>query len=349
MIVDTLYSDNLEIESMMDRITIDEDSRVRVAGTHNDDQSSPSDRLVESSPSSDRYRSTFIYVISNQVYADKNMFKIGKHTGSKKGLLRRYKTYLIDPILYILFPTGAQSQDESILLSRLSKYRIGTSEFVQLSLDQITSTIEGYFRSKYKRNPSVKFKYCKGLVCENVLLDLDEKTLQNEKCYFFPNFNFDRSDDCLDSVSIRWQNKEIFLIQIHYVHRFLEYLDYKESLIKEFMRCFFIQFDKQNSYLYLNSFVENGWTEFIQYTMEVLFSYNKCCKISRKDFLKKESFHERIIMIERDETPLEYVLTKAQQVECCLVIEDKNVYSIEDKEIDNSLLEHLIYYYLYIF
>jgi hypothetical protein len=336
MIVDTLYSDNLEIESMMDRITIDEDN-------------SPSDLLVESTPSSDRYRSTFIYVISNQVYSDKNMFKIGKHTGSKKDLLRRYKTYLIDPILYILFPTGTQSQDESILLSRLSKYRIGTSEFVQLNLDQITSIIEGYFRSKYKRNPCIKFKYCKGLVCHNVLLDLEEKTLQNEKCYFFPNFNFDRSDDCLDSVSIRWQNKEIFLIQIHYVHRFLEYLDYKESLLKEFMRCFFIQFEKQNSYLYLNHFIENGWTDFFQYTMQVLFSYNKSCRITRKEFINKETFHERLIILQKDDTPLEYVLTKAQQVQCCLVIEDKNIYSIEDKQINAPMFENLIYYYLYIF
>lgn len=338
MIVDTLYSDNFEIDSMMHRIKIDEDSPTY-----------DMDRQVAPIGSGDKFRSTFIYVISNQVYADQNMFKIGKHTGSKKGLIRRYKTYLIDPILYILFPTGTQSHDESVLLSRLSKYRIGTSEFVHLSLDQITSTIEGYFRSKYKRNPSVKLKYCKGLVCENVLLDLEEKTLQDEKCYFFPNFNFERMNDCLESVSIRWKSKEIFLIQIQTVHHLLAYLDSKETFLTEFMRCFFIQFDKQNSYLYLNSFVENGWTEFIQYAMEVLFSYNKCCKISRKEFIKKESFHERMIMIERDETPLEYVLAKAQQVECCLVIEDKNIYSIEDKQINVSLLENLIYYYLYIF
>lgn len=297
----------------------------------------------------EQYKSTFIYVISNQVYADKNMYKIGKHTGSKKGLIKRYKTYLIDPILYILYPTGESSLDETNILSRVAKYRLGTSEFVQLELDKIIDLIEIYFRMKYKRNPCVKLGYTKGLVCENVLLDFESKYLQNEKCFFFPNFNFTNSNDCLESVLIRWRDKDIFHLHLGSVHEILSSFGDKESLLVDFMRSFFISFEKSNSYLYFNKFQEHGWIEFIQFTMQVLFSYQHSRMITRKEFLKKESFHERVLFILEDETPMDLVLVKAQQVEICLIMEDKNYCSLIDIEIDSKLFENIIYYFFYVF
>lgn len=337
---------SLKIDSLS--IDVYEDSPTSLSFS---ETSSPmSLRSVTNQTSLDHYKSTFIYVISNQVYADKNMYKIGKHTGSRKGLLRRYKTYLIDPIIYLLFPTGSSTQDETNILSRLSNYRMGTSEFVQLDLDRVTECIEKYFRTKYKRNPCVKLGYTKGLVCENVILDLETKILQNSKCMFFPNFNFSRRDDCLESVAIWWEQKQIFHMNVRSVHDlFSKIQEDQMNCLIEFMRSFFIRFEKQNSYLYLNQFEKNGWSEFLKYSMEVLFSYHQTVTVTRKEFLKKESFHERVIFVRQDDTPLDLVLTKAQQVEVCLVMEDQNVYSVNDIEMDANSFENLVYYFFYVF
>lgn len=311
-----------------------------------DDPPSPTD-ISSNDPST--FRSTFIYIISNKVYSDQNMFKIGKHTGSKKGLIRRYKTYLIDPVIYLFFATGTSTQDENILLQRLSNYRVGSSEFIQLELETLIHHVQCYYKQKYIRNPCIKLDYPKALVCEGVILDLENKKLQNEKCIFFPNLNLERYDHCLDNVSMVWQNKEIFNIRVSWVQSFLDQFESKEILIHEFIRCFMIQFEKMNSYLYLHSFLDNGWVEFFKYAMEVLFSYQKFQIISRKDFLNKESFHERLIFVKKDDTPLEFVLTKAQLVNVCLIFEDQNNYSIIDTPMDPAYYEHLIYYFFYLF
>jgi hypothetical protein len=302
------------------------------------------------------FESTFIYVISNSVYSGQNMYKIGKHTGSKKSLIKRYKTYLIDPVVYLLFPTGTSSSDESSILSRLLNYRVGTSEFVKLDLETILDTIENFYSEKYKRIPCVKLEYTKSLVSgmlitdSRVVLDFQEKTIQNKKCSFFPNLKIhDHNQNCLDTVTIVWENKQLFELKIRLIQTLFEYLQDKQSLLVDFMHCFFIRFEKKNSYLYLNEFSEDGWSMFLVHTMKVLYSHHRYSVISRKELLKKESFHERVIFVKKDETPLDLVLTKAQQIQTCLVIEDKNIYSIHETEIGQNLINDLIYYFFYIF
>jgi hypothetical protein len=309
----------------------------------------------------DHVKSTFIYIISNALYSSQNMFKIGKHTGSKKGLIRRYKTYLIEPIVHFFFPSGAISEDEGALLSRLSNFRVGNSEFVKIDLESLTRVVESYFKNKYRRSPSVKLPYPKALVCENVLLDFEEKVLQKDKCFFFPNFDFSRVNNCLDSISIRWQEKEIFFVPMYQLQQEIFCSIHTEYLM-DFMKCFMIRFDKMNSYLYIHDKKENGWIEFLKYAMEVLFSYNTQITISRKEFLKKESFHERILFVSKDQTggsitehltPLDLILVKAQHVETCIVFEDDSMQDssycyLKDIEIDEKYYEPLIYYFFYL-
>jgi hypothetical protein len=289
-------------------------------------------------PNPDNFSFTYIYVISNKVYSDHYMYKIGKHTGTKKKLIKRYKTYLIEPIVYLFFPTHTPLKDECAILARLAKYRIGNSEFVKLDLDQVMFMIRQYFKQKYARRPSVSLSYASALVTKNVILNLEEKTLQGDKC------NFIRK---IDSITIVWQNKEIFQIGLQMCESFLNFPNVE--LFNEFMKCFLIQFNKPHSYLYIQNFLNDGWIEFFKYGMEVLFSYCSCCLITRNEFLIKETFHERIIFIRRDETPMEIVLEKAQLVQTCLVFEDSNFYSIVDKEVDTEAYESLIYYFFYLF
>ena len=67
---------------------------------------------------------TAIYVISTLDEFKKNTFKIGKHRGSQQKLLSRYKTYLVNPIIFYYHPVINYSIIENKIKKKLKNYRI---------------------------------------------------------------------------------------------------------------------------------------------------------------------------------------------------------------------------------
>lgn len=292
---------------------------------------------------------TFIYIVSNHIYAEKNMYKIGKHKGTKKMLIKRYKTYLIDPIVYFFFPTGTVSSDETTLLIRFSKFRMGSSEFLQIPIDHLLDGVNLYFKTKYHRNPSVHIPYHRCLYQQRVY-DFFEKRIQMDvksykKCDFFPYLDFSVSDNCLKRIEIVLDNKMIFNLDFSKMD--IDFLMNKS--VVDFIRCFMIEFDRKNFILYLDRFVEKGLNDFLLETMKQMYGYHSFKVMTRREFLLKESFPERLIVIRRSEEPMEILLEKIQWLECCVLIEDRNIYSLENREMDECIsFEDLFYYFFYV-
>ena len=292
---------------------------------------------------------TFIYIVSNHIYSQNNMYKIGKHKGTKKMLIKRYKTYLIDPIVYFFFPTGSVSSDEVALLNRFSKFRMGTSEFVQIPIDSLLDSVNIYFKSKYHRNPSVQIPYHRCLYQER-LYDFVEKRIQSidrklNKIQFFPYLDFSDPSNCLKRIEMMSENERIFNLDFSRIDMDL----LTDKTVSDFIRCFMIEFDRKNFILYLDCFVENGLNEFLIEAMKRIYGYHSFKILTRREFLLKESFPERLIVIKRSEEPIEILLEKIQWLECCVLIEDKNIYSVENREIGYSdSFDDLFYYFLYI-
>jgi hypothetical protein len=299
---------------------------------------------------------TFIYIVSNHIYSQNNMYKIGKHKGTKKMLIKRYKTYLIEPIVYFFFPTGTASSDETSLLSRFSKFRMGSSEFVQMPIDDLLDGVDRYFKTKYLRNPSVQIPYHR-CIYQQILYDFVEKKIHSTecsehssmrrqyKCEFFPYLDFLDPSNCLKRVEIFSENKKIFNLDISRIDMEL----WMNSNVVDFIRCFMIEFDKMNFILYLDRFLENGLNDFFIEAMKRIYGYHSFKVLSRKEFLQKESFPERLIVIKKSDEPMEILLEKIRWLECCVLIEDQNIYSVENREMDNCIsFEDLFYYFFYV-
>jgi hypothetical protein len=110
-----------------------------------------------------------------------------------------------------------------------------------------------------------------------------------------------------------------------------------------------IEFDKRNFILYLDRFVENGLNDFLVEMMKRMYGYHSFKVMTRREFLLKESFPERLILIQKSEEPMEILLEKIQWIECCVLIEDRNIYSVENREMDNCIsFEDLFYYFFYV-
>jgi hypothetical protein len=72
--------------------------------------------------------------------------------------------------------------------------------------------------------------------------------------------------------------------------------------------------------------------------------------LTRKEFLLKESFPERLIIIQKSDEPIEILLEKIQWIECCVLIEDRNIYSVLNNECINKEMrtfDDLFYYFFY--
>jgi len=349
---------------------------------------------------------SFIYVVSNHVYSEKNMYKIGKHKGTKKMLIKRYKTYLIEPIVYFFFPTGNPTQDETILLSRFSKFRLGTSEFVNLSIEKLLECIYFHFRMKYQRNPSVQIPYhC--CIYNQELYDMFDKKIkrsydiknvsfkgiiQNRKCLFLPQIDFTDPMDCLrpsafneylnhnkgkdqrgiesvssdDTSRIDGNDTIVFRLDIQKLQNKMNLLT--SHVLVNFMRSFMVSFDRMNYVLYLDQFLEDGLNHFFVQLMRKIYGYHSFIILNRREFLQKESFTERLILIrsatiqnrvsETDTTqntrnmieePIEMVLEKIRFLNCCIVIEDNNIYSLENRNLSIDIhFKDLFYYFFYI-
>lgn len=65
-----------------------------------------------------------IYIISTFEQLNNNIFKIGKHNGTRSKLLSRYTTYLINPIIFYFRPVNDYGVVENKIKSELKKFRI---------------------------------------------------------------------------------------------------------------------------------------------------------------------------------------------------------------------------------
>jgi len=88
-----------------------------------------------------------IYIISTCSRSKKNMFKIGKHTGSQEQLLTRYETYLIHIKIYYFRSVSDYNKIENLIKSKLKRQRIkkangNYTEWINLELPKLISCID---------------------------------------------------------------------------------------------------------------------------------------------------------------------------------------------------------------
>ena len=88
-----------------------------------------------------------IYIISTIQKADNDKYKFGRHKGPKKKLKSRYRTYLIEPIIYFFKPVNNYILVENIVKDILNDFRIinnngKKTEWVKLNLLKIIKIIE---------------------------------------------------------------------------------------------------------------------------------------------------------------------------------------------------------------
>ncbi len=69
-----------------------------------------------------------IYIISTIKKSLKNIYKIGKYSGNKKSLLSRYRTYLMDPIIFFYQRVSNANKLENELKTLLNDYRLKHSD-----------------------------------------------------------------------------------------------------------------------------------------------------------------------------------------------------------------------------
>ena len=278
---------------------------------------------------------SFIYIVTNPVYRQQNMFKIGKHTGTKRMLEKRYQTYLIDVEVLFFFPTGNPSQDESYLLQRFSGYRVMNSEFVKIPLDKLMDDVQRYFKYKYQRVSSVKMPYHYGY-WKNIVYDFNDKKIDGEECWIQENIMNGKID-------IRNKNGKM-VRQVPWMDKGKFWQGDDEMSWKEFLKCFMVEFQNQQKILYLDCFFENGWTDFLIQCMKELYGFHSYKEMTRKEFLQKEKFTERLILIRYSPVPLELVMEKANCVSCCLVIEDKNFYTLPNADLSDFSFSDLVHF-----
>jgi len=101
-----------------------------------------------------------IYIISTIKKAAKNIYKVGRHTGTNKSLDSRYTTPLQNPVTFYFKPVnqGTVCAIEKIIKKKLLPHRIinlngSTLEWVNLELEKIitviTNVIEKFQKNKY--------------------------------------------------------------------------------------------------------------------------------------------------------------------------------------------------------
>lgn len=99
-----------------------------------------------------------IYVISDPIKEKENMYKIGRTTKTKKGILSVYTRYLGNPVIkfFNTVPNWFDYKDvECVILYDLDKYRIknnngNKSEWIHLELPKILAIINKCFNEMTK-------------------------------------------------------------------------------------------------------------------------------------------------------------------------------------------------------
>jgi len=87
-----------------------------------------------------------LYVVSTVEKMEENIFKVGKHTGTQRKLISRYRTYFIDPVILFYVPSDNINELEKTVLYKLQQFRIsdldgGETEWVKLSFADLINII----------------------------------------------------------------------------------------------------------------------------------------------------------------------------------------------------------------
>ena len=100
-----------------------------------------------------------IYIISTLKKSKINKYKIGRHTGTQRKLLSRYRTYLIDPIIYYFRPVNNFVWFENKIKSELNEYLIRDednikTEWIILKLSKLINAIDNIIETNDDHNNS---------------------------------------------------------------------------------------------------------------------------------------------------------------------------------------------------
>jgi len=92
-----------------------------------------------------------VYVISNDLNAEANLFKLGRTIASPESLLSTYRRSLWNPELLLWYPTQDHVSAETQLLRKLAKYRKvdpktgKKNEWLNLSFIELKAVLDAYF------------------------------------------------------------------------------------------------------------------------------------------------------------------------------------------------------------
>ncbi len=93
-------------------------------------------------------KTTAVYLLTSPEMEHFNRYKVGKHTGEKSKLVKRYKTYLVDVnILRFATLPGDFSQHEKALHAILEEWRYENSEWFVLDKEKVLDIFDEYVRS----------------------------------------------------------------------------------------------------------------------------------------------------------------------------------------------------------
>jgi len=85
-----------------------------------------------------------VYIITNKAQAKDDLYKLGKHKGTKKKLISRYQTTLPMPEVIKFQSSDDYSTDESNLHKLLKKYKYA-GEWYEIKREKIVEIFDTYF------------------------------------------------------------------------------------------------------------------------------------------------------------------------------------------------------------
>jgi hypothetical protein len=149
-----------------------------------------------------------IYIVSTIEKAEKNIYKVGRHTGTNRSLDSRYTTPLEDPITFYFKPvkTGTAKEIEALIKEKLLPYRRknlndSVLEWIDLELEKIIFIIIGMIK-EYQKNITIKEcveaeKNIVSSTCNDFAPDPIDPEIQN----YESDFGFDTAySKCIDDM-----------------------------------------------------------------------------------------------------------------------------------------------------
>lgn len=129
----------------------------------------------------------YIYIISTVQGATTHRYKVGKHTGKQSKLISRYKTPLINPIIYMFLPCEQADNVENEIKNKLKSNRVlddnnRLSEWVDLPLCELINIIIE-ITNKYSNDAiMIKHEYNDDLI-ETILDNFNDDSDNSSKKY----------------------------------------------------------------------------------------------------------------------------------------------------------------------